>query len=362
MPVAGNYIDEILARVIHRLLSDPKIVEAKGFVYSLPLIGRSFGQKDPAEYRRAITRLWKWIREAKHEWSRKYQEVLQQGGTLSDCPPFNVKVGVGKELEVVRYASGGRPEIEEPNGEPGLWVVGLGDIYLSIPSTLIAEDARMRKFMEFVTENFIDEALGSIGLKDSDIDTVIVSGRGARYPGLREKVLHRFPRAETPDLLTSDSMKSAVVLGAIARQSLSRQFTDTSDDASLTPQLGLLRNYDDDLVLEKDWDKPIDLTTSPTFRLVQVNLKTPNPREDMKSFRRHFYIDLADQYFVRDDVLGDEKNLYIRKEIKRGELAIYLSGRDGTAAQSIFPENSQTASTVTRPPWPIGNVLLNPKE
>jgi hypothetical protein len=82
----------------------------------------------------------------------------------------------------------------------------------------------------------------------------------------------------------------------------------------------------------------------------------------MKSFRRHFYIDLADQYFVRDDVLGDEKNLYIRKEIKRGELAIYLSGRDGTAAQSIFPENSQTASTVTRPPWPIGNVLLNPKE
>ena len=362
VPVAGNHVDEILARLIDRLLSDPRIVQAKGFEYYLPVIGRSFGQRDPHEYRRAITRLWKWIREAKHEWSRKCREVLQQGGTLADCPPFNVRVGGGKELEVIRYASGGRPDVDEPVGEPGLWVVDRGDICLSIPSKLIAEDVLMRKFMEFVTEDFIDEALGSIGLKDSDIDTVIVSGRGARYPGLREKVLHRFTRAEKPDLLTSGSMKSAVVLGAIARQSLSKQFTDASDDASLAPQLGLLRNYDDDLVLEKDWDKPIDLTTSPTFRLVQVNLKTPNPRVDMKSFRRHFYIDLADQYFVRDDVLGDEKFLYVRKEIKRGELAIYLSGKDGNAAQSIFLENSQSANTVTRPPWPIGNVLLNPQD
>ena len=279
---------------------------------------------------------------------------------MSECPPFKVKVGVGKELEVVRYATGQRPDVEEPVDQPGLSVVGLGDIYLSIPSRLIGEDMRMRKFMEFVTEDFIDEALGSIGLKDSDIDTVIVSGRGARYPGLRERVLQRFTYAETPDLLTSDSMKSAVVLGAIARQSLSRQFTDASDDASLAPQLGLLRNFDDDLVLEKDWDKAIDLTTSPTFRLVQVNLKTPNPREDKKSLRRHFYIDLADPYFVRDDILGDEKFLHIRKEIKRGELAIYLGGKNGSPPRSVFPED-QIANTVTRPPWPIGNVLLNPQ-
>ena len=360
VPVAGNYIDEILARLIHRLLSDHATVEANGFEYFLPIVGRSFNQKDPNEYRRAITRLWKWIREAKHEWSSKCREVLEQGGSLSECPPFKVKVGVGKELEVVRYATGQRPDVEEPVDQPGLSVVGLGDIYLSIPSRLIGEDMRMRKFMEFVTEDFIDEALGSIGLKDSDIDTVIVSGRGARYPGLRERVLQRFTYAETPDLLTSDSMKSAVVLGAIARQSLSRQFTDASDDASLAPQLGLLRNFDDDLVLEKDWDKAIDLTTSPTFRLVQVNLKTPNPREDKKSLRRHFYIDLADPYFVRDDILGDEKFLHIRKEIKRGELAIYLGGKNGSPPRSVFPED-QIANTVTRPPWPIGNVLLNPQ-
>lgn len=362
VPVAGNYIDEILARLIHRLLSDPGMVTAKGFEYYLPVVGRTFGQKDPHEYRRAITRLWKWTREAKHEWSGKCREVLQRGGTLADCPPLNVRVGGGKELEVVRYVRGERPVAEEPIGEPGLWVVGFGDIYLSIPSRLIAEDVRMQKFMEFVTENFIDEAVGSIGLRDSDIDTVIVSGRGARYPGLREKVLQRFPRAETPDLLISGSMKSAVVLGAIARQSLSRQFTDASDDASLTPQLGLLRNYDDDLVLENDWDKPVDLTTSPIFRLVQVNLTKPNPREDMKSFKKYFYIDLADEYFIRDDVLGDEKYLHIRKEIKRGELAIYLSGKDGNADRSIFPETSQISNTVTRPPWPIGNVLLSPQD
>jgi len=361
VPVAGNYIDEILARLIHSLLSDSSIVDAKDFEYALPIVGRSLDQKEPEEHRRAIIRLWKWIREAKHEWSRQCREVLEQGGTLSECPPFKVQVGMGKELEVVRYATGQRPDVEEPADEPGLWVAGLGEIYLSIPSWLIESDDRMRKFMEFVTEDVIDEALGSVGLTDTDIDTVIVSGRGARYPGLREKVLQRFPLAETPDLLSNDSMKSAVVLGAIARQSLSKQFIDASDDAALAPQLGLLRNFEDDLVLEKDWNEPIDLTTSPTFRLVQVNLKTPNPRADKKSFRRHFYIDLADQYFVRDDILGDEKYLYIRKEIRNGELAIYLSGKDGSPPRPLFPED-QIAKTITTPPWPIGNVLLNPQD
>lgn len=361
VPLAGNYVDEILARLIHRLLSDFTLVDAKGFEYSLPIVARSLSQTDPLEHRRAIIRLWTWIREAKHEWSRACREVLDQGGTLSACPPFKVQVGIGKELEVVRYASGQRPEVEEPIDEPGLWVRELGEICLSIPSRLIEADDRMQKFTEFVTEGFIDEALASVGLTESDIDTIILSGRGSRYPGLQEKIWERFPNAEKPDLFSRDGMKNVVVLGAIARQSLSRQFIDASDDAALAPQLGLLRNFDDDLVLEKDWDKPIDLTTSPTFRLVQVNLKTPNPREDKKSYRRHFYIDLADEYFVRDDVLGHEKSLHIRKEIRNGELAIYLSGKNGSPPRSVFPDE-QISKTVTTPPWPIGNVLLNPQD
>src|SRR5688572_26151545 len=125
--------------------------------------------------------------------------------------------------------------------------------------------------------------------------------------------------------------------------------------SSFAPQLGVLINYDDDLILERDWDQPIDLTASPTFRLVQVTHKHPNPRVDMKSLRKHFYIDLTDRNFVRDDILSDDKYLYVRKEIKNGELAIYLN------RTPVFTEG-QVARIVTTPPWPIGNVLLDPDQ
>lgn len=360
VPVAGNHIDEILARLIHSLLSDRSLVEARGFEYYFPIVARTAGNKHHSDYRRAITHLWHWIREAKHAWSRECAVVLDQGGTLADCPPLNVRVGMGREAEVVRFTEG-RPEGQPPVGQAGLRVADGGAIILSIPSRLIDEDPRMREFSQFITDDFIDEALHSVKLSDYDVDTVIVSGRGARYPGLREHIWKRFAHADTPDLLTTDSMKSAVVRGAIARQSLSRTLKSTGDEETITPQLGLLRNFDDDLVLEKDWDRPIDLTMSPTFRLVQVNLKTPHPREDMKTLRRHFYIDLADPFFIRDDVLGEEKFLSVRKEIKRGELAIYLSGKNGNAPQPVFPDE-QVARTVTTPPWPIGNFLLSPQD
>ena len=368
VPVAGNYIDEILARLIHRLLSDRKpnrdIVNSQGFEYRFPVVGRSLDKENKFEHQRAIIRLWNWIREAKHEWSKGCREALANGGGLADYPPFKVKVGIGKEMEVVRYTrEQERPNAEEPTDKPGLWVAEGGYTYLSIPARLIHRDDRMLKFIEFVTKEVIDELIDAADAPGGHkaVNTVIVSGRGALYPGLRERVWGQFPdSAEKPDLLADDAMKSAVVLGAIARQSLSREFTDTSDEAALTPKLGVLINHDDDLVLEEDWDKPIDLTPSPTFRLVQVNLENPNPREDMKSLRKHFYIDLADPYFRRDDILGGDKNLYVRKEIRNGELAIYLEGEDGENRTPIFTE-AQVAKTVTTPPWPVGNVLLDPQ-
>jgi hypothetical protein len=361
VPVAGNHIDEILARLIHRLLSDPKIVDWQGFWYQLPVVGRALDKEHRKEHRTAIIHLWTWIREAKHNWSRACRKELDNGARLADCPPLNVQVGVGRELDgIVRYAPGQQPEVGPPTDEPGLWVE-MGNIFLSIPARLIDEDERMSEFMNFVTGEVVSEVLDSAGAAADDIDTVIVSGRGALFPELRERVLRRFQNAETPDLLNNDSMKSAVVLGAIARQSLSRAFNDDSDDAVLSPQLGVLTNFNDHLVLEKDWGEPIDLTASPTFRLVQVNLKDPNPREDMKTLRKHFYIDLTDQEFIRDDILGDDKQLYVRKEVRDGELAIYLEGRDGENRTPVFAEG-QIAKTVTTPPWPVGNVLLDPQE
>jgi hypothetical protein len=236
-----------------------------------------------------------------------------------------------------------------------------GYIYLSIPAPLILGEERMTQFLDFVTTNVIDEALEGAEMKAEDIHTVIASGRGALFPDLRESIWRHFPNAEHPDLMIDETMKTCVVLGAIARQDLSKQFEESGDQASLTPELGVLINYDDDLILERDWDQPIDLTASPTFRLVQVSHKHPNPRVDMKTLRKHFYIDLTDREFVRDDILGDDKYLYIHKEIRNGELAIYLEGKNGENRTPVFTEG-QIARIVTTPPWPVGNVLLDPNE
>jgi len=362
VPIAGNYIDEILARLIHSLLKDRTIVNASGFTYQYPIVGRPpLDPTDPARHRRAIIRLWKWMREGKHEWSTTCRKLLAQGQPLADLPPLRVKVGSKARGEVVTAKETAVVNAEVLPDKPGLSIDQVGYIHLSIPAPLIHGDKRMREFMKFVTGEVIEEVLTGAGMKAEDIHTVIVSGRGALFPDLRESVWRNFPKADHPDLLSDNTMKTSVVLGAIARQDLSHQFGDASDEASLTPELGVLINYGDDLILERDWDQPIDLTASPTFRLVQVNQKHPNPRVDMKSLRKHFYIDLTDRDFVRDDILGQDKHLYIRKEIRNGELAIYLEGKDGENRTPVFTDG-QIAKFNTTPPWPVGNVLLDPHQ
>jgi hypothetical protein len=123
----------------------------------------------------------------------------------------------------------------------------------------------------------------------------------------------------------------------------------------------VLINHDDDLIAEDDWDKPIDLTRSPTFRIVQVSLRNPNPREDSKSLRKHFYIDLADQIFRREGVWARTRELWIRKDLTGGKLAVYLEDRDKTVSVPIFTQ-TRAAETVTAPPWPVGNFLLDPND
>lgn len=362
VPIAGNYIDEILARLIHRLLSDPDIVDANGFTYRFPIVARPpLDPEYPLDHRRAIIRLWNWIRESKHEWSRTCRGLLDRGESFSDLPPFTVKVGEKAGLHIVVAKEQVFVNAERPTDRPGLWVDELFYIQLSIPASLVLSDPGMTQFRDFVTRDVIDEVLDGAEIDAEDIQTVIVSGRGALFPDLRESVWRYFPGADHPDLHKVDSMKTSVVLGAIARQDLSKQFDETIEEASVAAQLGVLINYGDDLILETDWDKPIDLTASPTFRLVQVNHKHPNPRVDMKSLRRNFYIDLTDRDFVRDDILGEDKHLYIHKEIRDGELAIYLEGKNGENRTPVFTEG-QIARIVTTPPWPVGNVLLDPHQ
>src|SRR5205085_2784758 len=83
-------------------------------------------------------------------------------------------------------------------------------------------------------------------------------------------------------------------------------------------------NDDQDLFVEDDWEKqPLNLSRSETFRIVQINLRNPNPREDFRpgSLRRHFYIDLVNRKFERDELWHEDRELYIHqgRDAKNGE-------------------------------------------
>jgi hypothetical protein len=229
-------------------------------------------------------------------------------------------------------------------------------IRLSIPNTEVHDDPRMKEFRDFVTNTVIDELLGAVGARPEEIDTVVVSGRGALWPGLREQVWNKLRGAEHPDLFRDKAMKAAVVQGAIARHSLNLDFEEAEHATSFRPRLGVLINHDQDIVTEENWDQPIDLTRSPRFRIVQVNLKNPNPRADMKSLRRHFYIDLDDQAYPRQ-----ENQVFIRRgEERNGRFSLYIEDAKGRS-RSVFGE-ARSSQTVTDPPWPVGSLILHPNE
>ncbi len=354
VPVAGNFIDEILARLVDRLLRDPKILNVESLEYTYPLVGDRLPDNPDAQrgHRGAVYRLWRWIKEAKHGWR--------------DGKPFDLKIGDTHAKEgIVTYdpKKGGLPTTVADDQIPAIWLDS-EDIRLSIPARDVHQDGRMATFLRFVTETVVDEALSAAGLRPEDVDTLIVSGRGALWPGLKDRLYCRFP-ADThkpKDLLENGrNMKEAVVRGAIARQGLLRDFTENGADRAVT-RLGVLIANDTQLIPEEQWgkDKAIDLTNSPTFRLVQVTLRRPDPRKDFRSLRRWFYIDLNDQPYLRDSLWGKDPRLYLEKSQDNGHLTVMLRNSLGQE----MPAFSDTAapSAVTNPPWPIGQVLLDPKE
>lgn len=349
VPVAGNYLDETLARVIDGLLRERLVNQSDHRLkYTYPVVGRSLVSGRHFQHRMAIKRLWESLRKAKHKWN----------GT----DPFTVEVGVvaGEEGGVVTGVAGEGgietlPKAPPPPNEVGLWVKA-GYLYLSIPATVITGDARLKEFQSFVTETVIDELLHAADVPANKVNTVVVSGRGALWSGLRDNVWNKFPGAEHPDLLRDGTMKSAVVQGAIARQDLNIDFEEAEDGSAFKPKLGVLINNNQDIITEDNWDKPIDLSRSPTFRIVQINLKNPNPRVDSKSLRKHFYIDVDGKVYRRRGNL-----IYIKRdEERKGKFMLRIVEENGTW-RSVIGENLGSQA-VTSAPWPVGSSLLDPDE
>jgi len=336
VPIAGNHLDSLLARLIDKCLKDKSVLDPELLEYRYPVVDVELSPQEKATHRRAIYTLWDLIKQAKHSWDGKKR--------------FRIRVAEkGIEDEVVRYKQGDN-FVSDPNEDADGIFLEQEDIkfYLNIPSKTIHD--YLNAFIDFVTNTVIDELLQAVNINAVEVDTVIVSGRGALWAGLRQGVWDKFPEADKPDLM--DEVKSAVVSGAIAWQELSK--LQDMREPDVKPRLGILRDADNTFISEEAWkDGAIDLRSSGTFSLVQVAHQHPDPEQDMQSLRRYFYITLAS--FRREWKWSADPRLYVTNDNGIIRLANSLGqGIDFKGVGSI----SQLSSM---PPWPIGQPVLSPE-
>jgi hypothetical protein len=346
VPIAGNHLDSLLARLIDGLLRDKSVLNPAMFEYQYPVVDKQLKEDSHEQFepRQAVYKLWQNIRKAKHDW--------QEG------KPFRVLVGSIEGTEVVRLNS--TPPNQQTNSEgnidkPVLETEG-DQIYLNIPAATVHNYPPLQEFIEFVTETVVNELLDGAGITAEQVNTMVVSGRGALWQGLRERVWDKFPEHCEKPKLDKEQLKNAVVSGALAWQELSKI---NAIEPKIKPRLAILREQDNLLTLEEDWETgPIDLRATETFRLVQISHQNPKPEKDFNSLHRHFYIFL-DQ-IRREMMWQDAPWLFVKKEEQQGQTVIKLLNEQG---QGFYFATVGSLGTVSStPPWPIGNILLAPEQ
>jgi len=352
VPVAGNDIDERLARLIDQKLKDLTQGD-RHFEYRWPVVGSEL--PDDAgkrrDYRGTVRRLWNALLEAKHEWK--------------GVGPLDVRVGSSRgDTGIVVLKQQQDVPTSPVDGESCLWHHDEDDaLYLRLPAEEV--DRAMDDFIDFVTRDLIEELLESTGgIQSGDVDHAVVSGRGVLWADgeIRRRVWDFFPEdTETPEFSSSE-MKEAVVRGAVARQDLSD--LQVRREAKRTGQYAVLINHDRDIVPESEWDDPLPLEGSPTFRIVQVCARDPNPEEDMGTLREHLYVDVAGAEYNRDVFWESDSDVYLRKKRDhegRLKLQMEVYKNDRRIRQVPIEPDAEDTEAVTQPPWPIGPIQLSPK-
>jgi hypothetical protein len=361
VPVAGNHLDTIVARIIHDLIARQSIKNHDKIDYKYEIVARK--RKIEESHRTAAFDLWREIRKAKHVWDGKAPLKVTVGNSLADVGVVvystsgKASAGKGEAIESVWPAP--------TDDEPGFFEAineerNIKDVRISIPADMIHNDPRIIEYLEFVTRTVPMEALNLLGYTTDMIDTLLISGRGSLWPGLRDRVRGTFPMAEV-----DFTEKSVVVKGAIARQAIHRSILEQITESQVEPTLGILHDNDTKITLEDDWGEgkhPISLHASPYFRIVQIMLRDPRPLDDRQpsSLRKHFYVNLTAEAIPRTLLWDKYQELFVRKETTPdGKLTVTLSN---TIGQSMDAFGSQDAAPAfTPPPWPVGRPLLEPE-
>jgi len=362
VPIAGNHLDSILARLIDESLKDSKVLNPELFNYRYPVVGESWKKDEEDEYRPAIIRLWIAIRKTKQQ---ENSESIPTWGK-QDNNPFCVKVGELSGGVGVVWSDEGKEGFNEfldasdeaPSEGRHIWS-SHGDLYLCIPANEVHDYKPMREFIEFITEIVPTELVNGAEISKEKVNTVVISGRGALWPGLRDKIWAQFPNAKPDDFLrNSQTAKEAVVRGAIARQVLHRKTFKTGQPRPA--QLGIFLDDEKRLIKagDNEWKTGIDLSNTEFFTLVQFALTDPHPRSDFDSWNKHFYIKIATHR--REKHWADDPTLIVKEKITpEGKKTITFENTDGHGSEGVEALGS-VGQAPTRPPWPIGEILLAP--
>lgn len=361
VPVAGNHLDGVLARLVDRSIRDLLEAEPCPYEYRYPLVAQSPRRDDEAAHGEASHSLWLAIREAK--------QGGNDGKGWNGTDPLRIAVAEPTTVShwplMPRQNSTADRQLRPPAEDRICLSSRTGSesdndrIELVLPAADVHGYRPLQDYVRFVTGDVIREALDGSGLAPEEVDTVLISGRGTLWPGLADAVRNHFPATtDIPNLNdteTGASMKEAVVRGAIAWQGMR-----TPAEPPPPPRLAVVlmphRNVTD---LEQGKTVRIDLANSPYFRLVQIGIKTPRPREDLATLRRHFYIDLAKSEYRTDTYWAEDPTLLVSTEVTpEGALIIRIG--NSTRFHYVLRADGEAVSDAVRPPWPIGDTVLPP--
>ncbi len=382
VPIAGNYLDSLLAYLIHEILKE--LLEnndelQKIFEYSYPLVGNKL-KGDEAEqdnHRRSIFELWEAIRWAK------------QGGGENNQPAWDgenlFQVKIGGQGDIIKTLTKiGKKEIKKDkkvlasiSTEEGAFIEIRDDnsFWLNIPAEQIHGYESIQKFIRFMSETILDELLiaadiseaglqlNTLAEKQDTVNTLVISGRGALWPGLHQKVTKHFRElSKVPKLEDSQKAKNAVVQGAVAWQLLANSVQ--IQEPKCRSQLAILCVPGNRLISQSEWEtsgKPIDLIGVSYFQLMEVGINNPDESDlHSDSLRRHFYT-ILDEIPV-DPLWTDDRELTI--ELKNeddiaGQTIVVLSNSLGEKREYRMAGSVGGVGSTERP-WPIGNPLLKP--
>lgn len=365
VPVAGNHIDKLIAQVLHEVLSDPAEVDHDYWQYQFPIVAPSLKKGVEEQHRAAmLTRLWPAIRAAKHGLP---EELLPAGGDFT----INLLSGRGQRLDQEFIRPAPKSENYSPDAEKrAVHFAGQGSdqtIQIVVPVARLIEDPSMREFMQFATHDVISEALALANVRREDITSVVISGRGALWPGLRNVIWNQFPNADKPDLVKggkSDEMKYAVVQGAIEYRRISRRRSLEQDDSAARPRLVVVLRRNDKIVLlqEEEWDgKRIDISAYYSGEVYQASCAEPSA-EDFGSYRKYFYtkVPLSDELF--DEGFARDGNLTLRRiDGAHGSYIVEATNSNGITLQ-LDGKRDRMDTVASRPAWPVGAAIILPEE